>query len=157
MAWTGGKLFSKDNQPTKETIKRRTSVDKIIRDMMYDEFGYMDFNNVLLLDENGNPTGQRVNCRVMVGNAQTLITAMMNRAKSDQKAAEYLMNRVGGKPKIVVEQKTDWDDTLEGLEAMKRKMDDFLKMNELDEGGFISDRESKARLSSGEDQTDKGA
>jgi hypothetical protein len=147
-----GTQFSSTRQPDNY---RGKSIDTLIKEKLYDPTGYMDFREVYELDEEGNPTGKKVNCRIFMGNLDAIILMQINKArKGDQKATEYLINRVAGRPKQTIEHKTDMDQTEEGLMTMIKKHEESLSL--LSDGRRSTSDGITIEISESEAQTDKG-
>ena len=66
----GGNRFSATNQPKN---KRGKSLLTMIKKKLYNEDAEMIFKNVMELDDEGNETGNKVNVKIPLKNAEALV------------------------------------------------------------------------------------
>lgn len=90
-----GNTFSKTNQPKK---RRGKSLLTKIKKKIFDESEYISFKGVEVVDDKGNPTGEKVNVRVKMTNEDAIIMHYFHRLKTNDRLLIDLLDRIDGKP-----------------------------------------------------------
>lgn len=89
-----GKQFSKDYQPEN---RRKKSLVTMIKKQLFDENEYLSIKGADELDEQGQPTGRKVNVRVSLTKAEHLVLHYLKRAKKSDIILKDAIDRIDGK------------------------------------------------------------
>ncbi len=99
-----GNTFSSENQPKN---RRGKSLVTMIKKQLFDENEYLSIKGADELDEQGQPTGRKVNVRVSLTKAEHLVLHYLKRAKKSDIILKDAIDRIDGKATLPIETSGD--------------------------------------------------
>lgn len=115
-----GNTFSAENQPKR---KRGKSLLTLLKKKIYDENSTMIFKNVLEIDDNGDETGNKVNVKIKINNADSLVLHALRRLPKNDRMLIWLMEQEDGKALQKIQDVTE----RQPIKIITSKPEDFKK------------------------------
>ena len=88
--------FDKKPQNINRTGKNR-SLTTILKKKLFDDDSYMTLKGAEVLDDKGKPTGDKINVRVKLNNAEALMVHYIKRASKSDSILKDVIDRIDGK------------------------------------------------------------
>ena len=94
-----GVPFGKDNDPVAAGRKGGSvkSLTTILKKKLFDDDSYMTLKGAEVLDDKGKPTGEKINVRVKLNNAEALMVHYIKRASKSDSILKDVIDRIDGK------------------------------------------------------------
>lgn len=88
-----------DRRPKEAGRKKGKSLVTMLKKQLFDGSQMIDIKDAEVLDEEGEPTGQKVNVRVSMVSSEALILHYVKRALKSDVILKDAINRIDGMPK----------------------------------------------------------
>ena len=94
--------FDKNPESIKKSGLNSSSIKTHTKRMLEGD-GYVMIQNAEVVDETGTPTGEIVNVRSRITNAEAVSVHYMNRAKKSDRVLIHLVEMIDGKPQASID------------------------------------------------------
>jgi len=135
--------FSSDYQPG----RGKKSITSIIRRNLFSDDKFLKLTNVEEIDDDGVPTGRKVNVRIKMVKSDAFVQVYLKRALKSDSVMKDLIDRIDGKALQQVEQ-------IETAQDRQRNLNNFIESLPEDIQESIKDHYMKMQIESQEDQKD---